>query len=545
MKVPAWFRHSAQIARTERIRTRRQLGRSSTLRAIIAIVVVGLAVASGFGVYTFGSALRRGQDTLPLETLQIAVTVGCLALLVGFVQRTSRLGERVDTDHLLTTVPAHEVVLGVVLAVAARTATRVSLTAVSVAIGFAVGTGAPASAVTILVAVAGLFALTALLGVALSFVVQLVTTRSPRFRRYKNALIVIGFFLVLGGWTAIDLDQLTVGFLRRWLTSLPTAWFVDLGLQGLPAVQSGGLRSLGAVALVVGGLPVLTVVTTVLATRVWETEPVSSAVLHRSRSLVGDGLAERLFAGHVSRPVLTVARKRWLQERRVPRALFMAGYVFLLVLLVVFPALVAGGVRLAPILVAFVLAAESGLAFGLTPVATEYSSLPMTFTTSPGEQFVRGTLFAGVAIGTPVTALATFGLGVLGPPGVFEAVLLGVTGAVLSVCAITVATAVGMGVSYRDLVAVPVPLTSSTMYGEIGGAGFVRMGKLLGLVAVVCSPALVGYLSVVFDPVSTMLGVPTVAVRVGSIAVTIGLAVSVSTVAYRRAVRLYDDYTLA
>jgi hypothetical protein len=223
----------------------------------------------------------------------------------------------------------------------------------------------------------------------------------------------------------------------------------------------------------------------------------------------------------------------------------MAGYVFLLVLLVVFPALIAGGVRLAPILVAFVLAAESGLAFGLTPVATEYSSLPMTLTTSTGKQFVRGTLLAGVAIGTPVAAVATFGLGVLGPPGVVEAVLLGVTGAVLTVCAITIAAAIGMGVSSRNLVAVPVPLTSSTMYGEIGGAGFIRMGKLLGLVALVCTPALVGYLSVVFDPVSTMLGVPTVAVRVGALAVTIGLAVGVSAVGYRRAVRLYDDYTLA
>jgi len=542
--APRWLRHSLQIAHVERTRSRRLLGRSSSFRALVAVVVVSLAVGSGLGAYVFGTAIRRGQTSLPLETMQIAVTVGVLALLVGFVQRTSRLGERVDTDHLLTTVPAHEVVFGVVLAVAARTATRVSLTAVSIAIGFAVGAGAPASAVTILVAVAGLFALTALLGVGLSFAVQLVTTRSPRFRRYKNALIVIGFFLVLGGWTAIDLDQLTMGLLRRWLTSLPTAWFVDLGLLGLPAVQSGGLRSLGALALVVGGLPVLTVVTTALATRVWETEPVSSAVLHRSRSLVGDGLAERLFAGHVSRPVLTVARKRWLQERRVPRALMMVGYIFVFALLVVIPVLAVGGVRLAPLLVAFVLAVESGLAFGLTPVATEYSSLPMTLTASTGDQFVRGTLLAGVAIGTPVTGLVTFGLGVLGPPGVVEAVLLGVAGAVLSVCALTVAAAVGMGVSSRDLVAAPVPLTSSTMYGEIGGAGFVRMGKLLGLVAVVCTPALVGYLSVVFDPVSTMLGVPTVAVRVGSLVVTIGLAVGVSTVAYRRAVWLYDDYTL-
>ncbi|WP_273838521.1 hypothetical protein [Halococcus sp. PRR34] len=536
-----------QIARVETTRSRRQLGRSSTLRALIAVVVVVLAVGSGIGAYTFGTLIRDGQATLPLETLYLVAIGGPLALLVGFVQQTSSLMERLSTDHLLTTVSARTVVLGVVMAVSRRTAFRIAPTAVSVAVGFAAGTGSPATALTILVAVAGLFALTALVGVCLSVAIDLVTTRSPRFRRYKSVFVVIGFFLVLVGWSAVDVGLVTSGVLERLASVMPPAWFVDLGLVGSPAGQVGWLRGLGALALVVTGLPVLTGVTTVLATRVWETEPVSAAVLHRSRSLVGDGLAERLLAGHVSRPVLTVARKRWLQERRVPQALLLVGYLPLIVLFVLFPALVAGGALLAPILFAFLFATGTGFAFGMSPIPTEYSSLQMTLTTITGEQFVRGTILAGVAIGTPITTLAPLLLATRAgaPVGSLDIVVLGLVGAVLSVCSVTVAVAIGMRVSYRELVPAPVPFTNTSMYAEIGRAGFVRMGYLLGLLGLVCLPAVFGYLPVVFEPGSTMIGVPSVVVRVGSLGLTTVLAVGVSMVTYRRAVRCFDQYTLS
>jgi hypothetical protein len=143
MSMCSWLRHSMRIARTERTRSQRQLGRSSALRAIIAIVLVCLSVSSGIVAYTFGSALSRGQATLPLDAMQGAAAVEFLLLLIGFVQRTSRLIERLDTTHLLTTVSVREVVLGVVLAVSGREAIQLSLPAISVAIGFAVGTRSP------------------------------------------------------------------------------------------------------------------------------------------------------------------------------------------------------------------------------------------------------------------------------------------------------------------------------------------------------------------------------------------------------------------
>ncbi|MFD1570422.1 hypothetical protein [Halorubrum laminariae] len=547
MNRKSLLRHSRQIARIEATRSRRQLAHSSVLRALVVLVVVGLAIGSGIAAYGFGTMVRSGQATLPLDTLYLVATGGVLAVLVGIVQRTSRLAERLNTDHLLTTVSARAVVLGVVLAVARRTAVRIAPTAVSVTVGFAVGVGSPVTVLTLLVAVAGLFALTALVGVCLSFAIELLTTRSPRFRRYKNVFVVIGFFLVIVGWSTVGGDLLTGGVLGRLGSAMPPAWFVDLGLLGSPAGPEGWLRGLGALALVVTGLPVLTVVTTVLATRVWETEPVSAAVLHRSRSLVGAGLAERLFAGHVSRPVLTVARKRWLQERRVPQALLMVGYLPLIVLFVLFPALAAGGALLAPILFAFLFATGTGFAFGMQPISTEYSSLPMTLTTITGDQFVRGTMLSGVAIGTPVTTLGTLLLATQAgsPVGNLEAVALGLTGGVLSICGVAVAAVIGMRVSSRELVPAPVPLTSVTMYAEVGSAGFLRMGSLLGLLALVCLPAVCGYLPVVFESGSTMVGVPSVVVRVGSLVVTTLLAGGISIITYQRAVRRFDQYTLS
>lgn len=454
-------------------------------------MVVGFAVGSGFGAYTFGTALRRGQGILSLEMLQIAATGVSLALLIGFIQGTSRLKERINTDHLLTTVSAREIVLGIVLAVSSRTAVRMSLTAMSVAAGFAAGVGSPASALPILLAVVGLFILTALLGVGLSFAVELITTRSPRFRRYKNVLIVLAFVLATIGWTVASTELVSLGFSIEWIGGVPTAWFVDLALLGSSTVQADVLRSIGAVALLVVGIPVLPVVTTALSTRVWETEPVSAATLHRSRSLVGEGIAEWLFASQVSRPVLTIARKRWLQERRVPRGLMLPGYLIVLLLGVFFPILAAGEVPgLSLVVLVAICAAATGLAFGMTPIETEYSSLPMTLTSVTGDQFVRGTTLSGVAIGAPITVIATFLLAVGSPLGVLETLLIALTGVVLCTCGVTLAAAIGLRVSYPDLVPVPLSLTSATVYGVIGRESFVKMGVMLGLLGLVCLPAL-------------------------------------------------------
>jgi len=157
----------------------------------------------------------------------------------------------------------------------------------------------------------------------------------------------------------------------------------------------------------------------------------------------------------------------------------MVGYLPLTVLFVLFPALVAGGALLAPILFAFLFATGTGFAFGMQPISTEYSSLRMTLTT-------LGTLLLATRAGAPVGSL--------------EAVAPGLSGGVLSICGVAVAAVIGMRVSSRESVAAPVPLTSATMYAEVGSAGFLRMGSLLGLLGLVCLPAVCGYL-----PIETVL----------------------------------------
>jgi hypothetical protein len=544
--LPRGLRHSLRIARIESTRSQRQFERSSTARALIAIVVGALAVGGGIAAYIFGTMFRAGQVTLPLETLTLAVTGGFLVMLAGFVQQTSTLVERIETNHLLTTVSARTVVLGVVITIPYRTAVRIAPATISVSVGFAVGIESPASALSIIIAVAGLFALTALVGACLSFVIEFITTRSPRFRRYKNIFVVLAFVLAFAGWTAASAELVSVTLVRDCISAAPTAWFVDLGLLGVPESDSNVLRGVGALALFAVGTPVLIVLTARIAGRVWKTESVRAEHLHRSRSLVGEGSAEQLFAGRVSRPVLTVARKRWLQERRIPRALMLPGYLIILLLGVLFPIFAAGEVPgISLVTLVWICAAATGLGFGLGPIETEYSSLPMTLTSVTGEQFVRGTTLAGVAIGAPITVIMTSLLAIGSPIGILETLLIAFMGIVLCICSVTLAATIGMSVSYRDLLPAPLPFTSATIYAEIGRAGFIKMGVMLGILVLVSLPMLGGYLFAFFASGTTGLAVPISVVRVGLLSLTIILASGVSIVTYQRAVRRFDRYMLS
>lgn len=542
----SWLRHSVQIAQAERRRSRRKHGHSSVFRAVIAVILIGIAVGSGFGAYILGIAVQRGQVVVPLETMRAAAAAVFLTLLIGVVSRTSRLRERINTDHLLTTVSASEVVLGVILAVASQIAIPISLIVVGVAVGFALGVGSLAGTFTIIIAVAGLFAFAATFGVGVSFLIKFIATRSPRFRRYRTALGFAAAFLVFAGYNIAQEGAVPIDFLLRGLTAVPIAWFVDLGLLGISGVQSSLLRSMGALVVVVGGVPALVAVTTTLATWVWETEPVSATMLHRTHSLIGEGIAERLFAERVSRPVLTIARKRWLQERRIPVGLLMTGYVYILSMAVIIPAGVAGEIPgLSLVVLVYMFGAGTGLAFGLMVISTEYSSLSMTLTTVSGEQFIRGELLAGIAVSVPATAVVTALLAIISPLSALEMLLFVVCDVVLCICGAALALVIGMRVSHRILAPMPIPFTNAVGYDEYGYGSPIRAGLLLGLLALVCIPALGGYVVAFLDIHATVFGINIAAVRVWLLLLTIIVAIGVFPLAYRRAVRLYDQYEIS
>lgn len=546
MNTPDWVRRSRWIARIERTRRRRQFGRSTTVNVLRAIAIVGLSIIGGVVAHEIGRQLVRGALTIPLDVVRAATTAIVVLTLTTMTRRASTRFDRIDFDHLLTTVPARDVVLGVAGFLYSRYAMRLALPVVGVAAGFTLGGRAPISLLVIVLTLVALLALVVMASVTLSLVGEYLALRSPRYRRYRTVLVYGPLVLLMFVLTSpgISIDRVVV-----WLQSIPIAWVVDLALLGAPGVDVGVGRSVGAICLLVGGVPALTLAAAALGDRVWGVETVGSASLHRSRSIVGDGLAERLFSGWVSRPVLTVARKRWVQEPRLPRGVTTIAAVLLLVGngVGLYSIATFGIPAVTPLLIAFACAVGTGIGFGEYVIAMEYPSLPMTLTTVSGRQFVRGTILAGLGVGVPLTTLFTIVAGIVSPVGVLEILLIIVLGNVLCGCSVVVAIALGMRFEYTEFLMLPfkLPLASiRRVYGRIGRSAFLSVGTGIGVVGLVTLPAFLSHLPAVVTPLTTRLGTTSATVRIGALVVTAVLAVAVSVRAYRRAVDRYDEYTL-
>lgn len=541
-----WFRHSVQIARIERTRRRRQFDRSTTWRIGFALAVAVLSIAVGTSVYGIGQGLRRGTLTLPLDIIRAATTAIAIVALTVVTRRASVRFGRVDLGHLLTTVPARDVVLGVAGFLFSQYAISLALPVISLAVGFALGVHAPVSVLTIVLTVAVLLALIVVASVTLSLTGEYLALRSPRFRRYRT-IIVYGPLVLM--WLVLTRLSAPIDHLVAWLQLVPLAWVVNFVLLSVPGIHADVGRIVGATCLLVGGLPALTVAATALGERVWGSDEVNSAMIHRSRSLVGTGLAERLFAGWVSRPVLTVARKRWVQERRVPRAVMMIAALLLSIGsgIGVYALSPAGAPAVTPLLIAFACATGFGLGFGEYVLAAEYPSLPMTLTTASGSHVIRGTMLAGLAVGVPLTILPTVVIGIVSPVGALELLLVTIAGVLLCGCSIAVATALGMRFAYTEFLLLPVKIPLSSVrrvYGRMGKAPFLSAGRVIGVVGLVSLPAFMSYLSVVTTPLATMLGTTPATVRIAALVVTMVLAVAVSVPAYQRAVNRFNEYIL-
>lgn len=546
MRTPSWLRHSVQIARIEWTRNRRQAARSSTWQSVLTIGLGILTIASGIGAYIVGKLLVRGDLSVPFDLIQAVIIVGFVMYLWMAVQRTSRVIKRIDTTHLLTTVPASEVAFGAVLLVYMQVSRYVVLAVLGGAVGFALGMQSLIHVVTIPVAMIGLGMLAVLLGMSINLGMTLATSQYPRIRRYQKPISFVVLFLGALGWSILRQQTEAVALLTDWLRYVPITWFVDLALLGVPGIDVSVVRSIGALCLLIVGISVLIWSTVVLMVRVWDSEPVSAATIHRSRTLVGRGIAERVFAGWVSRPVLTVARKRWLQERRIPLRILMIGYLLFFVPVMFFPVFLTGVVPgLSLVIFAFLCAAWPGIAFGLPMFSTEYPSLPMTLTTIPGSQFVRGTVLAGVALSAPITIVGILGLGIWSPLGLLEMGLLALAGVVLCVTAVTVGAVIATRISYYEYRLVPVPYINTPVYDEGGKSGFLHLGMVLAMVGLVCLPAFIGY-GVAFLAMTTVepLDTMTRVIRVGSLVLTLLLASGVSIWAYRRAITQFNEYTL-
>lgn len=530
------------IARVEWIRHHREYRESRARNWLRTSLLLTVTAGLGSAGYATGQALASREGTSP-EVLGVIASV----VFVWMVWRCSVLTytrfERLNPDFLLTSVPANVASLGLFLVVYARVMATMAFPTIGVAVGTALGMRSPVVALTIPIAIGGMAALATGIGSAGRLTIHYLGRRLTRGGFYRDLLVVFGWIPLLGGWLLLQEASVTVMTFVAWLEFQPISWVVDLALLGAGERVDVGI---GRSVIVLGGLllgvGLLVNVTTALARRIWETEPASSTGARSSHTLVGEGRIERFVSTHVSRPVLTVARKRWLMERRTLRGVLYTGYVLLFVGVIVLPTVgLVGGPPL--VLLAFTGGLATGVAFGTDPIGIEYRVVPLLLTTIDGRQFVDGVLMAALSAGVPAVTVMVLPVALLSPAGLGETIGVVLVGVVVCACTTTVGVAAGLGVEYDEFVPVPTFFTDAPGYGVIGWRPFLRLAALFGIVLLATLPAFLGNLPAVYGNASA-LGVPTDVVRLASLVLAALLATLVSAAAYRIAVRRYQAYQI-
>ena len=505
--------------------SRRHPGASDRWRRVQTAAVVVLAVtaaAVGFEV---------GIPAVDVESLRAVVVAGTVSIGWSVYRQASNYTERVEPTLLLPAVSAATVSLGVAAATARSAVVSFLLPVAAYLGGVAVGAGSPTTALFGVTAVLSFGALLTAAGVTLAFASHRLA--GTRVGQYDGLVFVVLFLVGFTLWLAVVRGPVETAALTGLLSAVPVGWLVDLATLPTRPDAQPRLAAFG-LAVTVGTACLLSVVSVRLGARVWTTATESTTTGHESKT-VTDGRVP-LPAG----PAATVARKRWLQERRVPQGLYTASYTVFGVPAVILPAISARSVPAVSVLPFQTLCAGgAGLAFGTTVFAAEYDTLSATLTAVEPSAFVRGTVLAAVVPST-AAVVASVPVGLLGGVGVTDAVGLLVSGIAVCLFAAVAATAVGVGVSYDDFRSVPIPLVGVVAYTEVGLGGFLSMAWVVALAGVVVAPAtVVVSLAFLGDPRVTLV------VRVAGYAATVLLAAVGARVGYRRAVTRISNYRLA
>ncbi|QRV17738.1 hypothetical protein JMJ58_22420 (plasmid) [Haloterrigena salifodinae] len=543
MEIRSWLQHSKRIARTELVCHFRKHNLYGNKRQIIfSGVLLSCAIVLGLVSYSLGRNLASGHP-IPTTRLLIGVSLVFILLLSqGFSLLHTRF-EHLELEMLLTTVPVRTAALGLQIFVWTYVAILLALPVFGVAVGTALGLRSPTVASTIIIAIASLATLATTLGVVGRLIAYLIGRHLARGNFYRDFPNLFGWTIVLGivilFWDTLE----SVIPLIASLGSLSLSWIIDLALFGAGSeVNIEPRRGLIALGVIVPTILLLEGIATVLIRRIWETEPVTSTGNHSSHTLVGGGRLEQLLGDHVSQPVLTVARERWLMERRAPNGLLYPVFIFLFAIMILLPLFSLIGIPLL-LLVVLSFGLGTGIIFGLNPIGNKYRVLPMLFTTVNGRQFVSGLLLATVVVSVPVVTVAVFPISVISSVNFVGMTMLVVVGVALCACTASINIAVGMGVKRREFGPVPALFTEVPAYAEMGWAQFIRLGATFVGVSLVGVPAYLGNLPSVYESAG-VIGIPIIAVRLGSLLLTTLIAAVVTKTAYQIAVQRYQDYQM-
>ena len=541
-------RRSFAIARIEYRRSLRAMLRNRTQLlgfGVFLLLFVGVPTVGGsYVAYTAGEEML---DALPvLDGARGALALAWLGPVVLIAQRAVGTTARIDAEAgMLTTVPAPDVLGGLVLAEAARVLSVAAVPVVAVAGAFAVGLGAPVAFVSVVAALLAVFVTALLAGHVVGVAIKIVVGQSELLTRYKSVIAVVAFLAYFAAVSSEAFGRALVELFGL-LQDSPTAWFGDLLVAGIPDVSPSPHRIAGALALVAVGVPLLLAIDVRAAERLWYADRAQPGTRTYEESDTDGTVLSRVAAG----PTRAVVRKIWRRTKRAPIRLVYVAYPLFFLFAPLQQAFSMGAVPASlPVLLALYGTWAVGAA-ALNPLGDEGALLPLALTSGVrGGQFVRGHVLAVTTVGLPLVVGATALSGLLSPLGPSSWLALAAASALLSVVGPVLALAIGtrfprfgtVRVSRSREVVIP-SKTAFACYTLV-----VTVGALGAVVALV--PGGGAVLSDIVAFVASLAGLsvaiaPPVLRAVGA-AAALALGVIAPPLAYRYVARRFEHYTLA
>lgn len=537
--------HAALVARVEVRRSVRAV-RSSTTRAaafgIALLFWVALpTVGGGVVAYELGRRLPEVPTAVPvLDFVRGGSAVSWVGLgALAAARAAGRKGDLDAPEGILTTVPARDAALGLLLAEYARMVLVAAIPVLTVAVALAVGAGVVAPLVAVPATAALVLAVSLSLGFPVGIAVKWLTLRSPWLARHRTALLVGVFGLYFLAVTSRAFNE-AVTALQRALRDTPLAWFGDAALLGLPGIAAVPVHALVAASLTAVVVPAFGAVGIRSATALWYADRTRAETDEESSSDRRVSLGERALAplsGVLARPTRTVTLAVWRRTERSPIRLLYVAYPLFFLYAPLRTAFESGVPTSLPVLVALYGTWAVG-ATVLNPLGDEGAVLPATLLSGiEGRQFVAGHVLSATLVGVPVVALATGAAGALSPLESARWLALTAASAVLVVAGTVLAVAVGTLFPRFGTVEVfrsrEVTMPSK---GAFAAYSLVLMGGTIGAV-VALVPQIAGF-------VGTLVGLSQVVVRVagGGLAVLVGVVGP--AVAYRWAADRFEGYVL-
>lgn len=527
--------HAASIAYNELRVGWRKLREKSLAQhvavGLVAVLVVAMTAGGTWAAYLGGQAFVDDPGAAGDLVGLVPAGIGVFTLTMTAYLTALQLGDIDVRDGYLTTVPARDVVGGLLAAGYLRVVGMFVSPLVVASAGFAAGTGAPLVFPLAVLGIAALATTAYLVGFPAGAAVAYLLGQSEFVDRYKTGLGVAAFLTYFALLFTETLDVVVAPAIEATQAS-PVAWYADLALLAVPGAEASALRA-GAVlagSVVVAAAGVLASVR--VSERRWYDDSAHAAP--RQTDSAGGGRLDDL----LGRRTAWVARKSWLRARRAPVKLVYVTYSVFVLFAPIQNSVDAGQVTATlPATVTLYAAWATGALFTLNPLGDEGAVLPVTATSGvSGREFVGGLVAASALLGTPVTLALALGLGVFGPLPPVAVACLVVAAVVLPGLAATVAA--GVGASFPKYEATSITRSREAVVPSLWSFGVYTIVFLLsaGVATGVQSPA-------VADPLGSLLGVSETAVYVTGLAVGLLVAGAAAALAGRNAVRTFDDYT--